>query len=240
MDRHVFPAQAGVFLSLPSKSSPGCGLPRASGGVSTTGLCDLPCPLSSPRKRGCFQVEALEGCLDLVFPAQAGVFPAARTVCRLRSRLPRASGGVSGFKTRNEVRQLSSPRKRGCFRSCHGRRRWRLVFPAQAGVFPFGPVSLHTSGSLPRASGGVSDHLPSFLRIGPSSPRKRGCFHLARNLGFCESVFPAQAGVFPSPLDHSESALGLPRASGGVSVYSVFDAKRAASSPRKRGCFWHR
>ena len=50
-----------------------------------------------------------------------------------------------------------------------------------------------------------------------SSPRKRGCFQLARDMVTLDQVFPAQAGVFLAETRRSVDGYSLPRASGGIS-----------------------
>ena len=85
----------------------------------------------------------------------------------------------------------------------------------------------------------------------------RGCFQTLLEVEFFPSVFPAHAGVFPSPrrirlstgvfpahagvfLGHAlrrDWAPSLPRACGGVSVNGVHGGCPLASSPRMRGCF---
>ena len=112
---------------------------------------------------------------------------------------------------------LSSPRKRGCFCSRTRSPRERVVFPAQAGVFPMSS--------------------PSSVFPTKSSPRKRGCFRDLTPRNGAANVFPAQAGVFLS-FDESDGVLpGLPRASGGVSQNFQYFQPDQQSSPRKRGCF---
>ena len=91
--------------------------------------------VSSPRKRGCFSPALLRSFSMHVFPAQAGVFPAAATALGRRSSLPRASGGVSGTGKAPPRFSKSSPRKRGCFLSIAMGYKSKTVFPAQAGVF---------------------------------------------------------------------------------------------------------
>ena len=234
----VFPAQAGVFLSVsPFVLSRIC-LPRASGGVSkVSGV------LSDDRT---------------VFPAQAGVFPQHLFSKVPATGLPRASGGVSRSASRGGEAPGSSPRKRGCFR-VKGRPVVKVeVFPAQAGVFPISWLNQPLSLGLPRASGGVSFISRNSVRTKVSSPRKRGCFHARSRLNRRNSVFPAQAGVFPEQKLCTASNWGLPRASGGVSDGTTFGEGQAVglprasggvsashevrrpkrqSSPRKRGCF---
>ena len=112
---------------------------------------------------------------------------------------------------------LSSPRKRGCFRSGH--RRHRLL------------------NRLPRASGGVSERRAAVPRARRSSPRKRGCFRSSPSRRGFPAVFPAQAGVFLNQVFVSKPLIGLPRASGGVSSLPPEIRPCSRSSPRKRGCF---
>ena len=71
----VFPAQAGVFPTPVSAGRTASGLPRASGGVSVDGRFLEGTTSSSPRKRGCFPAQTSFTNTELVFPAQAGVFP---------------------------------------------------------------------------------------------------------------------------------------------------------------------
>ena len=135
----------------------GLSLPRASGGVSGSNVSRTTYAKSSPRKRGCFRVERLAHDLRQVFPAQAGVFLLALVYISPRKRLPRASGGVSISGTFGRLTSGSSPRKRGCFLSLQSARSRHFVFPAQAGVFPSVAALKLFAGSLPRASGGVSN-----------------------------------------------------------------------------------
>ena len=174
--------------------------------------------LSSPRKRGCFLRARAGSGPEQVFPAQAGVFPPRSPRACSPSSLPRASGGVSGRGRDSHPLEESSPRKRGCFPTSSGGSTFGQVFPAQAGVFPFGCASRHARFSLPRASGGVSLWPPG---NGPPF-----------------SVFPAQAGVFLTEVSKGDAPARLPRASGGVSAGQLAIGEEVKSSPRKRGCFY--
>ena len=91
----VFPAQAGVFLSILWFRILRPRLPRASGGVSCQLIIGYRGMMSSPRKRGCF--------------------PQLPLLQNVTASLPRASGGVSQREERRESPLPSSPRKRGCF-----------------------------------------------------------------------------------------------------------------------------
>ena len=90
-------------------------LPRASGGVSVSRKAKRFRLESSPRKRGCFRFPRLSLMPGLVFPAQAGVFPASVSLLSEQISLPRASGGVSEPAMHLAFLSESSPRKRGCF-----------------------------------------------------------------------------------------------------------------------------
>ena len=155
-----------------------------------------------------------------VFPAQAGVFPSSGAFLPVRRSLPRASGGVSWSGPSPLEKGTSSPRKRGCFLEFAYQTSWICVFPAQAGVFPLPVRFCLFSNGLPRASGGVSNEDSPTPEGVPSSPRKRGCFHVTEAVWMNAQVFPAQAGVFQA---HT------------IEIYR-FDR----SSPRKRGCFHNR
>ena len=152
----VFPAPAGVFPVSVFKMLADASLPRACGGVSAMCAAAKRAATSSPRLRGCFhRLCALVVQLQ-VFPAPAGVFPACSLHQGLRSRLPRACGGVSEIVTNIHNLYLSSPRLRGCFRRHRSSRGSRLVFPAPAGVFLQRSDCCNGYGGLPRACGGVS------------------------------------------------------------------------------------
>ena len=173
-----------------------------------------------------------------VFPAQAGVFPDFDDLIADYWGLPRASGGVSIRKIATKSSSMSSPRKRGCFSLSAEIEAITTVFPAQAGVFPSKPTQCPPAFRLPRASGGVS--VPFFARTDAdaSSPRKRGCFQRSRPQRAEHRVFPAQAGVFLIMSLATTDKRSLPRASGGVSNYTLLTTLQNRSSPRKRGCFY--
>ena len=62
------------------------------------------------------------------------------------------------------------------------------AFPCQVGVFP---ADENLGLRLPCVSGGVSCSPVWKVTCSPSSPRKRGCFLLARLEGHLQPVFPA-------------------------------------------------
>ena len=91
-----------------------------------------------------------------VFPAYAGVFPAASSPSATCSGLPRIRGGVSPQYDSQEITKKSSPHTRGCFLRCIHLTRFLYVFPAYAGVFPVGCILNGLFNGLPRIRGGVS------------------------------------------------------------------------------------
>ena len=153
----------------------------------------------------------------------------------------------------------SSPREWGCFLFATPPANPEPVFPTRVGVFlgqrrtrftlressprEWGCFSGVNSGgmpllSLPHASGGVSV--------------------IGEDMDSGDKVFPTRVGVFPSPRRRSRrrikssprewgcflrdlgrclDVVGLPHASGGVSVCSRWPSTRPASSPREWGCF---
>ena len=69
-----------------------------------------------------------------------------------------------------------------------------------------------------------------------SSPRERGCSLIVHNPASSMTVFPARAGLFPTPPARCAPPRGLPRASGAVPARAAPDRQRPESSPRERGC----
>ena len=93
--KQVFPASAGVFLTVSLSASDTYGLPRLGGGVSRVIKTVFRGEESSPPRRGCFRRFPVGSVKKSVFPASAGVF-----LRRLAQRgeapcLPRLGGGVS-------------------------------------------------------------------------------------------------------------------------------------------------
>ena len=193
----VFPAFAGVFLSLKSNSLVTFGLPRIRGGVSTSYNINSLTVKSSPHSRGCFHQLQHQLADVEVFPAFAGVFLALRSPQVSSCCLPRIRGGVSTILELDKEVEMSSPHSRGCFRRRHHCHRQPEVFPAFAGVFLRSLPSPLVSVRLPRIRGGVSNELVIEESKVESSPHSRGCFPQLRKPAAPWQVFPAFAGVFP-------------------------------------------
>ena len=174
-------------------------LPRARGGISAV-CCPHFCSLdSSPRTRGYFPGSGSAPFLCLLFPAHAGVFPQFRVRLHFVFALPRARGGISIVQRVIGPELVSSPRTRGYFREvCFHFGSYRL-FPAHAGVFPVLSWDHNPADSLPRARGGISSAADAAGHATDSSPRTRGYFLPRRRQASSRQLFPAHAGVFPSP-----------------------------------------
>ena len=130
----VFPAYAGVVPHSTSATAASTSLPRIRGGGPQSGTTANNCPKSSPHTRGWFLGIDAHTIDSLVFPAYAGVVPAA---ARLRFRacgLPRMRGGGPSQPIRKPPRQKSSPHARGWSLEATDKKAQSLVFPACAGV----------------------------------------------------------------------------------------------------------
>ena len=104
-----------MFLTMPMTMPDHDRLPRAGGGVSIFHYPYYYHDESSPRRWGCFLLLESSNDLDVVFPAQVGVFPVKYRASYKSSGLPRAGGGVSGFTYIKVNSGRSSPRRWGCF-----------------------------------------------------------------------------------------------------------------------------
>ena len=151
-----------------------------------------------------------------------------------------------------------SPHPRGCFPFLRIVIVCSPIFPASAGVFLWdssftfctwdiprirGGVSvLPFNGStpffyIPRIRGGVSVLISSTTVIHEYSPNPRGCFRDFLFPGSTIFIFPASAGVFPSPPATHPPSRHIPRISGGVSQVERSLVRQEAYSPHQRGCF---
>ena len=159
----------------------------------------------------------MKDCSVWVFPAYAGVFLDILVSCRIRDRLPRIRGGVSGPPPDLSYSSGSSPHTRGCFFSGTTCCNLTLVFPAYAGVFLCQRILHGYCNRLPRIRGGVSMQIFIKECAGLSSPHTRGCFFRKKLDKPFRTVFPAYAGVFPQERAEGVHVRGLPRIRGGVS-----------------------
>ena len=111
------------------------------------------------------------------------------------------------------------------------------LFPALAGVFPSLRVCSVVRAALPRTRGGIS-LLPSpKTQNTSSSPHSRGYFRGSVHRSQSFRLFPALAGVFPSPVSAPASTSTLPRTRGGISARTFPRCRPRGSSPHSRGYF---
>ena len=133
----------------------------------------------------------------MVFSAQAEVFPVLKRVLPIGTRFLRASGGVSSLFQVIDHFFGFSPRKRRCFCELPQAVKEAFVFSAQAEVFPCLQVLSILRPSFLRASGGVSKSFMIYIEVDKFSPRKRRCFQKYSHAHGKNTVFSAQAEVFP-------------------------------------------
>ena len=229
--RSVFPAHAGVFLRWSSSVRTCGGLPRTRGGVPPLRGWRVLYPGSSPHTRGCSRPGQHRPGAVRVFPAHAGVFPTTSSARCSARRLPRTRGGVPNPTA--QVRQVgkSSPHTRGCSQRRTLDQAGSQVFPAHAGVFLDGVQAMKGAARLPRARGGVPFVGPVARAFNVSSLHTRGCSPDGPEPLVQGEVFPAHAGVFPTPCDRATAASRLPRTRGGVPGRATLARESTRSSP---------
>ena len=151
----VFPACAGMFLSVIDPTlSPQC-FPRVRGDVPSKKPGFSGKNRFSPRARGCSTQKPCKLAGQSVFPACAGMFRSGAIFRCFSVSFPRVRGDVPLFSRHSAPRRLFSPRARGCSRD------WLLelprgnVFPACAGMFRYTFPNKKGSASFPRVRGDV-------------------------------------------------------------------------------------
>ena len=159
------------------------------------------------------------------------------TSLRFSSRsFPRARGDVPPHPVTPSWSTPFSPRTRGC--SEFGRRAIApvAVFPAHAGMFLIGKISVIVQLGFPRARGDVPKSLRKIVNMHKFSPRTRGCSGQISGAEKWWSVFPAHAGMFLDLWFEKPQAGGFPRARGDVPYFGRKNWKKFVFSPRTRGC----
>ncbi len=169
--------------------------------------------------RGYFRPVYIPVLREKLFPAYAGVFPGSLRLRQCSRTLPRLCGGISGTGTNIKGLLNSSPPMRGYFPQPAANSLTASLFPAYAGVFPRRRLSPCLKSTLPRLCGGISTHTHQILDSLLSSPPMRGYFRLHRRDSGDWHLFPAYAGVFPTPGPLSSGSGSLPRLCGGISKW---------------------
>ena len=132
----------------------------------------------------------------------------------------------------------SSPHTRGSTRKehhQHHRRRGHRVFPAHAGIDPRPGCRRRGRSGLPRTRGDRPDALVLDVAQDPSSPHTRGSTRHRELLAHGEAVFPAHAGIDPSPCRWYRRVACLPRTRGDRPAYGRALFPAGKSSPHTRG-----
>ncbi len=192
----VFPAGAGVFLSVSVQIEIGLRVPRRCGGVPIHDDPELLKGRCSPQVRGCSQDHLSGTPIQPVFPAGAGVFLTLHWCCGRSNCVPRRCGGVPIRPGRDRAKPKCSPQVRGCSRGMRQVNPYIQVFPAGAGVFPQNRPDPLTKSCVPRRCGGVPDPQVAVKDVETCSPQVRGCSYEQKAAYVKGSVFPAGAGVF--------------------------------------------
>ena len=192
------------------------GFPRVRGDVPNVGYALRNIRVFSPRARGCSPWITLNDIEFFVFPACAGMFrrespPLGRQKC-----FPRVRGDVPAGGTREQWRELFSPRARGCSDRKDTIMFEQIVFPACAGMFRHGRISNSSCCCFPRVRGDVpSSNNPNILRA-TFSPRARGCSVQVFAYENWLAVFPACAGMFLLRRQRCANRRSFPRVRGDV------------------------
>ena len=129
-----------------------------------------------------------------------------------------------------------SPHTRGCSAGLVHCVRVVPVFPAYAGMFRPTPGCRKPHRSFPRIRGDVPIRGLAFDIHRWFSPHTRGCSDYYPIGGILTVVFPAYAGMFPTPGARQQPAAGFPRIRGDVPCVGLVAATRDGFSPHTRGC----
>ena len=149
--------------------------------------------------------------------------------------IPRERGGLPPTDRALKEIKKYSPRTRGSSRDASLEARRKLIFPANAGVFPSALIWLLLQKHIPRERGG----LPSFKPLSGNSiqysPRTRGSSFRRLRLQFLDGIFPANAGVTLQIRPAKERYCNIPRERGGHPLFERLTFKVTGHSPRMRG-----
>ena len=181
----MFPAHAGMVPPGCRRRRRRCCVPRARGDGPAEHLGRVDTRGCSPRTRGWSQRRYCRGCLFAVFPAHAGMVPAARPGRSGSGGVPRARGDGPGCPARPERFWGCSPRTRGWSQG-HGRvLALGRVFPAHAGMVPGTCCRTDRCAGVPRARGDGPSRTSVRMVAIRCSPRTRGWSRPTRNVNCC-------------------------------------------------------
>ena len=173
--------------------------PRVRGDVPLLKPSLIDCPRFSPRARGCSLPVVASAYTFYVFPACAGMFRSSAAAQSTLRRFPRVRGDVPRGSLGGVLIGQFSPRARGCSSDDIELSNKILVFPACAGMFLFLRVRLQIRFCFPRVRGDVPSGGRQQAAYRQFSPRARGCSFWVFRRATWAWVFPACAGMFPTP-----------------------------------------
>ena len=170
----------------------------------------------SPHTRGCSSAAPRPRRRTTVFPAYAGMFLCSSPAKAPYYRFPRIRGDIPVNVPRQEQVAQFSPRARGCSSWPQPSPPFGSVFPACAGMFCQYGYSTCCSRCFPRVRGDVPLVFRGERLLVWFSPHTRGC-SLSKPIGrVSKAVFPAYAGMFPAPGNHSNPGGCFPRMHAGM------------------------
>ncbi len=191
----VFPAYAGMDPRVLSPRRFILRVPRlrGDGPVRSSNLAkDLPC---SPPTRGWTGGYLVDGHLDPVFPAYAGMDRGTGYRCPIQARVPRLRGdGPQGVKGEGRFGACSPP-TRGWTGGGRAEDGQRAVFPAYAGMDRRLDARRVTLPRVPRLRGDGPVTLPGLPFVVVCSPPTRGWTSREPRRPGRSGVFPAYAGM---------------------------------------------
>ena len=189
----------------------------------------------SPQARGWTPHARVDSGPSHVFPAGAGMDPLSRTRGASSASFPRRRGDGPRRRIGSCPAPPFSPQARGwtctrCVRSLS-----RGVFPAGAGMDPGYADGLAVLRRFPRRRGDGPFGASSRTHPSQFSPQARGWTSPMNKWRFIRFVFPAGAGMDPSPRFSSPAAGGFPRRRGDGPCRKTGSARSLPFSPQARG-----
>ena len=173
-ERRIFPAYAGVNLTMHCRKHHSEDIPRVCGGEPTFRLQRLDTRRYSPRMRGWTYCDAICPHIDWIFPAYAGVNLIIWTTNKLNLNIPRVCGGEPRCARSISVCISYSPRMRGWTWDMPVVYGAEAIFPAYAGVNLQSARSTTATWYIPRVCGGEPGKYALLLFSPVYSPRMRG------------------------------------------------------------------
>ena len=153
-------------------------------------------------------------------------------------RFPRIRGDVPFGSPLLIDRIEFSPHTRGCSLQICKPVDNGSVFPAYAGMFLNSAKECAARRRFPRIRGDVPVSSRPIGGVVVFSPHTRGCSAKHGTLTKAATVFPAYAGMFPSPPLELFAPRSFPRIRGDVPSSRGARDKNQPFSPHTRGCSW--